>query len=97
MRSTNPGRYLIFFLIKFPVEWRQNHVWEPIFDPVMSIFINVTILDIRTASQTYRKAIYKELEFKTEIHSFSNEEAHFLAVVKSSCETIVLFQLAEDW
>ena len=27
------GRYLIFFLIKFPVEWRQNHVWGPIFDP----------------------------------------------------------------
>ena len=28
-----PGRYLIFFLIKFPFEWRQNHVWGPIFDP----------------------------------------------------------------
>ena len=26
-------RYLIFFLVKFPVEWRQNHVWEPIFGP----------------------------------------------------------------
>ena len=23
----------IFFLIKFPVEWHQNHVWKPIFDP----------------------------------------------------------------
>ena len=33
MRSINPGRYLIFFLIKFPVEWRQNQVWGPIFDP----------------------------------------------------------------
>ena len=33
MRSTNPGRYLIFFLIKFPVECRYNHVWGPIFDP----------------------------------------------------------------
>ena len=33
MRSTNPRRYLIFFLIKFPVEWRQNHVWGPIVDP----------------------------------------------------------------
>ena len=33
MRSTNPGRYLIFLLIKFPFEWRQNHVWGPIFDP----------------------------------------------------------------
>ena len=32
MRSTNPGRYLIFFLIKFPVECRQNYVWRPIFD-----------------------------------------------------------------
>ena len=21
------------FLVKFPVEWRQNHVWGPIFDP----------------------------------------------------------------
>ena len=30
MRSTNPGRYLIFFLVKFPVECRQNHVWGPI-------------------------------------------------------------------
>ena len=27
-----PGRYLIFFLTKFPVECRQNHVWGPIFD-----------------------------------------------------------------
>ena len=33
MRSINPGRYLIFFLIKFPVELRQNHVWGPIFEP----------------------------------------------------------------
>ena len=33
MRSTNPGRYLIFFLIKFPFECRQEHVWGPIFDP----------------------------------------------------------------
>ena len=32
MRSTNLGRYLIFFLIKFPFECRQNHVWGPIFD-----------------------------------------------------------------
>jgi len=29
MRSTNPGRYLIFFLIKFPFECRRNHVWVP--------------------------------------------------------------------
>ena len=29
IRSTNPGRYLIFFLIKFPVECR----WGPIFVP----------------------------------------------------------------
>ena len=28
MTSTNPGRYLIFFIIKFPFEWRQNHVWK---------------------------------------------------------------------
>ena len=41
-----PGRYLIFFLIKFPVKWRQNHVWGPIFSRVMTIFINVTILEI---------------------------------------------------
>ena len=33
MRSTNPGRYLIFFLIKFPVECRQTHVWGSIVDP----------------------------------------------------------------
>ena len=30
---TGPGRYLIFFLGKFPVECRKNHVWGPIFDP----------------------------------------------------------------
>ena len=29
----DPKRYLIFFLIKFPVECRQNHVWGPSFDP----------------------------------------------------------------
>ena len=28
-----PGKYLIFFLIKFPFECRQNHVWGPICDP----------------------------------------------------------------
>ena len=33
MRSRNPGRHLFFFLVKYPVEWRQNHVWGPIFDP----------------------------------------------------------------
>ena len=33
MRSTNPRGYLIFFLVKFLVEWRHNHVWGPIFDP----------------------------------------------------------------
>ena len=33
MRSTNPRRYLISFLINFPVECRQNYVWRPIFDP----------------------------------------------------------------
>ena len=30
-RSINPGRYLIFFLIKFPVECHWNHVWGAIF------------------------------------------------------------------
>ena len=33
MRSTNPRRYLISFLVKFPVQWRQNHVWGPICVP----------------------------------------------------------------
>ena len=33
IEQQNPRRYLIFFLIKFPVEWRQIHVWAPIFDP----------------------------------------------------------------
>ena len=28
----DPGRYLIFFLVKFPVGCRQNHVWGTIFD-----------------------------------------------------------------
>ena len=27
---TGPGRYLIFFLVKFHVECRQNHVWGPL-------------------------------------------------------------------
>ena len=31
--STGLGRWLIFFLVKFPVECRQNYVWGPIFDP----------------------------------------------------------------
>ena len=30
MRSTSPGRYLIFFLVKFQVECTQNHVWGPL-------------------------------------------------------------------
>ena len=34
MKSTNPGMHLIFFLIEFPVECQQNHVWKPIFDPI---------------------------------------------------------------
>ena len=33
VRSINPGRYLIFSLIKFPFECYRNHVWGPIFDP----------------------------------------------------------------
>ena len=33
MRSINPGRYLITFLIKFPFECHRNHVWGSIFDP----------------------------------------------------------------
>ena len=32
-RSTRPGRYLIFFLVKFHVECRQNNVWGCICDP----------------------------------------------------------------
>ena len=43
MRSTNPGRYLIFFLVKFPVECRQNHVWGPSGAQVTSIFIKTYI------------------------------------------------------
>ena len=38
MKSTNPGRYIIFCLIKFPVEWCQNHVWGLIFDPSYNHF-----------------------------------------------------------
>ena len=46
MRSINTGRYLIQSLIKFPFECHRNHVWRPIFStPVMTIFINVNILD----------------------------------------------------
>ena len=35
----DPGRYLIFYLIKFPVECRQNHVWGPILARVMTNFV----------------------------------------------------------
>ena len=31
--STTPGRYLIFFFIKFLFECRRNYVWRSIFDP----------------------------------------------------------------
>ena len=41
--STGPGRYLIFFLVKFPVECRQNHVWGPPGARVMSIFVKTYI------------------------------------------------------
>ena len=32
-RSTGTERYLILFLVKFPVDCRQNHVWGCIVDP----------------------------------------------------------------
>ena len=32
-RSMDLVRYPIVFLEKFPVEWYQNYVWGPIFDP----------------------------------------------------------------
>ena len=41
--STGPGRYLIFFLVKFHVECRQNHVWGPPGARVMSIFVKTYI------------------------------------------------------
>ena len=44
-RSTGPGRYLIFFLVKVPVECRQNHVWGPIFVPSYDHFYNYTSVD----------------------------------------------------
>ena len=44
MRSTNPGRYLIFFLIKFPVECHQNHVWRPIFDPRFGFLVTNSVV-----------------------------------------------------
>ena len=37
----DPGRYLIFFLIKFCVEWRQNHIWGPILARVMTNLIKL--------------------------------------------------------
>ena len=44
-----PGRYLIFFLVKFPVECRQNHVWGPIFGPSYDhIYKNVHLDQILT-------------------------------------------------
>ena len=30
--------YKYFFLMKFPVEWRQNHVWGSIFDLSYDLF-----------------------------------------------------------
>ena len=42
-RSTGLGRYLIFFLMKFHVECRQNHVWGPPGARVISIFVKTYI------------------------------------------------------
>ena len=46
-----PGRYLIFFLVKFPVEYRQNHVWGPMCVPSYDDFFKNTLLQTQTHTQ----------------------------------------------
>jgi hypothetical protein len=38
--ETGPGRYLICCLVKFPVECRQNYVWDPFLTRVMTIILS---------------------------------------------------------
>ena len=40
----DPREYLIFFLTKFPVEWRQNPAWGPILARVMTNFVKHVFL-----------------------------------------------------
>ena len=49
------GRYLIFFLVKFPVDCRQNHVWGPIFVPSYDHLYKNTLL--QTQTHTHMRAV----------------------------------------
>ena len=62
LRSTGPGRYIIFSLIKFQVECIQNHVWGPLGVRVMTIFADLrgplaglsrTFADLRGLARTF--------------------------------------------
>ena len=67
-RSMGPRRYLIFFLMKFPIEWRQNHVWGCICDPSYDhIYKNIHFCKgwigwqprLKRASKTMSNGIFK--------------------------------------
>ena len=44
----------MFFLVKFPVECRQNHIWGPIFVPSYDLFYTNTLYKLR---RTHRRAV----------------------------------------
>ena len=60
---TGPGRYLIFFLVRFRVECNQNHVWEPPGARVMSIFVKTYIFARDVLDETHgwkeRQKLYR--------------------------------------
>ena len=59
-RSTGTGRYLIFFLVKFPVDCRQNHVWGPIFCTSYDhIYKNVHVVQILTSGNALGPKIWQ--------------------------------------
>ena len=59
----DPGRYLIFFVVKFPVECRQNHVWGPIFDPSHDhIYKCVHFKNYRSLARSLDRSIARSLD-----------------------------------
>ena len=46
-----PGGISSIFLVQFPVECNQNHVWGPIFVPSYDHFYKNTLLQIQTHTQ----------------------------------------------
>ena len=62
--STGPGRYLIFFLVKFHVECTHNHVWGPPGARVMTIFIKAYIfVKVELGPTTVEKSFKNYIEW----------------------------------